>query len=173
MARRVVRALEGDVEDSVVAVLGLTFKADTDDVRETPALALIEGLKQAGGLVRVFDPQGMEHARRILTGVEFCGSARDACSGADCVVIATEWQEFRAIDVKTFARVMRGRTIVDLRNLLDHEAFVGEGFVVHSVGRPVRLPAQAAVGQRRRVRGSDEFAVRKRDCVDVALGMAL
>jgi UDPglucose 6-dehydrogenase len=173
MARRVVRALEGDVEDSVVAVLGLTFKADTDDVRETPALALIEGLKQAGALVRVFDPQGMEHARRILTGVEFCGSARDACSGADCVVIATEWQEFRAIDVKTFARVMRGRTIVDLRNLLDHEAFVGEGFVVHSVGRPVRLPAQAAVGQRRRVRGSDEFAVRKRDCVDVALGMAL
>ena len=173
MARRVVRALEGDAEDNVVAVLGLTFKADTDDVRETPAFALIEGLKQAGISVRVFDPQGMAHARRILTDVEFCGSAQDACSGADCVVIATEWQEFRALDVKTFARAMRGRTIVDLRNLLDHEVFVGEGFVVHSVGRPARWPARAAVAQLRRARGSDESAVRKRDRVDVARGMAI
>jgi UDPglucose 6-dehydrogenase len=173
MARRVVRALEGDVEDSVVAVLGLTFKADTDDVRETPAFALIEGLKQAGISVRVFDPQGMAHARRILTDVEFCGSAQDACSGADCVVIATEWQEFRALDVKTFARAMRGRTIVDLRTLLDHEVFVGEGFVVHSVGRPARWPARAAVAQLRRARGSDEAAVRKGDRVDVVRGMAI
>ena len=172
MARRVVRALGGDVEDKVVAVLGLTFKADTDDVRVSPAFALIEGLKQAGISVRVFDPQGMAHARRILTGVEFCGSALDACAGADCTVIATEWREFRALDVKTFARVMRGRTIVDLRNLLDHEAFAGEGFVVHSVGRRVRLPVQAAVAQLRRARG-DESAVRKLDRVDVAHGMAI
>ena len=89
---------------SVVAVLGLTFKADTDDVRETPALALIDGLKQAGISVRVFDPQGMEHARRLLTEVEFCDSALDACSGADCAVIATEWPEFRDLDAKTFAK---------------------------------------------------------------------
>jgi UDPglucose 6-dehydrogenase len=173
MARRVVRALEGDAEDNVVAVLGLTFKADTDDVRETPAFALIDGLKQAGIAVRVFDPQGMEHARRILTDVEFCGSALDACSGADCAVIATEWPEFRALDVKTFARVMRGRTIVDLRNLLDHEAFAGDGFVVHSIGRAARLPARAAVAQLRRARGSDGSAVRKLDRVDVAHGMAI
>jgi UDPglucose 6-dehydrogenase len=173
MARRVVRALEGDAEDNVVAVLGLTFKADTDDVRETPAFALIDGLKQAGISVRVFDPQGMEHARRILTDVEFCGSALDACSGADCAVIATEWPEFRALDVKTFARVMRGRTIVDLRNLLDHEAFAGDGFVVHSIGRAARLPARAAVAQLRRARGSDGSAVRKLDRVDVAHGMAI
>ena len=119
MATARARALEGDVEDNVVAVLGLTFKADTDDVRETPAFALIDGLKQVGISVRVFDPQGMEHARQILTDVEFCGSALDACSGADCAVIATEWREFRTLGVKTMARVMRGRTIVDLRNLLD------------------------------------------------------
>jgi UDPglucose 6-dehydrogenase len=173
MATRVVRALEGDVEDKVVAVLGLTFKADTDDVRETPALALIEGLKQAGISVRVFDPQGMGHARRILVDVEFCGSALDACSGADCTVIATEWQEFRAIDVKTVARVMRGRTIVDLRNLLDHEAFVGEGFVVHSIGRPARRPGRTAIAQVRRARGKDESAARKPDRADLAHGMAI
>jgi len=172
MARRVVCALGRDIEDKVVAVLGLTFKADTDDVRVSPAFALIEGLKQAGISVRVFDPQGMAHARRILTDVEFCGSALDACSGADCTVIATEWREFRALDVKTLARVMRGRTIVDLRNLLDHEAFVGEGFVVHSVGRTARLPARAAVAHLRGARG-DESAVRKFDRVDVARGMAV
>jgi UDPglucose 6-dehydrogenase len=173
MAWRVVRALEGDVADSVVAVLGLTFKADTDDVRETPASALIEGLQRAGASVRVFDPQGMAHARRILTGVEFCDSARDACAGADCAVIATEWQEFRALDATTFARLMRGRTIVDLRNLLDHEALVAEGFAVHGIGRPARLPARAAVAQLRRARGNDGSVVRKPNRVDVAHGMAL
>jgi UDPglucose 6-dehydrogenase len=172
MARRVVRALEGDVEGNVVAVLGLTFKADTDDVRETPAFVLIDGLKQAGATVRVFDPQGMANARRILTDVEFCGSARDACAGADCAVIATEWQEFRALDTKTFARLMRGRTIVDLRNLLDHEALVAEGFVVHGIGRPARLPARAAVAQLRRAGGNDGSVVRKPNRVDVAHGMA-
>ena len=168
MARRVVRALGSDVEGKVVAVLGLTFKADTDDVRVSPAFALIEGLKQAGISVRVFDPQGMAHARRILTDVEFCGSALDACSGADCTVIATEWREFRALDVKALARVMQGRTIVDLRNLLDHEAFADEGFVVHGIGRTARLPARAAVAA-----GADHFAVGKRHNVNVAQGMAI
>jgi len=153
MARRVLRALGSDVEDKVVAVLGLTFKADTDDVREAPAFALIEGLKQAGISVRVFDPQGMPHARRMLAGVEFCNSALAACSGVDCAVIATEWQEFRAVDAKALARVMRGRTIVDLRNLLEHDAFADEGFIVHSIGRTARLPARTALA-----RGGDRFA---------------
>jgi len=135
MARRVVRALEGDVEDSVVAVLGLTFKADTDDVRETPALALIEGLKQAGALVRVFDPQGMEHARRILTGVEFCGSAQDACSGADCVVIATEWQEFRRPDFDLMRRLLRQAVVFDGRNLFEPKMLAQHGFKYYAIGR--------------------------------------
>jgi UDPglucose 6-dehydrogenase len=147
MSRRVLRALEGrEPAQSIVAVLGLTFKADTDDVRETPALAVIDGLKQAGATVRVFDPQGMEHGRKSLTGVEFCNSALAACAGADCLVIATEWQQFRALDSRMYARVMRGRTIVDLRNLLDHDALVSQGFVVHSIGRPVRRPAEVSVG---------------------------
>jgi UDPglucose 6-dehydrogenase len=173
MAMRVVRALEGDVKGSVVAVLGLTFKADTDDVRVSPAFALIEGLKQAGISVRVFDPQGMAHARRILTNVEFCGSAQDACAGADCAVIATEWQEFRALDAKTLARLMRGRTIIDLRNLLDHKALVAKGFAVHGVGRPARLPARAAVAQLGRARSNHRSVVRKQDRMDVAHRMAL
>jgi UDPglucose 6-dehydrogenase len=173
MALRVVHALECTVQDNVVAVLGLTFKADTDDVRETPAFALIDGLKQAGISVRVFDPQGMDHARRILTDVEFCGSALAACSGADCAVIATEWPEFRALDAMAFALAMRGRTIVDLRNLLDHEAFAAKGFVVHSVGRPARRPGQAAVAQLGRALGGGEPALRKRNGVAVARGVTL
>jgi UDPglucose 6-dehydrogenase len=146
MAGRVVQALkdEGSVHP-VVAVLGLTFKADTDDVRETPALAIINGLTEAGITVRAFDPQGMEHARKTLRGVEYCSSALEACSGADCMVVATEWQQFRSLDAKTWARVMRGRTIVDLRNLLDHDALVGEGFTVHSIGRSARRPERYLV----------------------------
>ncbi|MGD9885788.1 UDP-glucose dehydrogenase family protein [Reyranella sp.] len=168
MAQRVVRALGNDVKGKVVTVLGLTFKADTDDVRESPALTLIEGLKQAGISVRVFDPQGMWHARRMLSGVEFCSSALDACWGADCAVIATEWREFRALNVKTLARVMRGRTIVDLRNLLDHEEFVEEGFVVHGIGRTARLPAHAAAA-----RGGEHFPIAKQPNVDIAQRMTL
>jgi UDPglucose 6-dehydrogenase len=148
IASRVIRALDCGTEGNVVAVLGLTFKADTDDVRQTPAFPLIHALKQAGISVRVFDPQGMVHARRILTDVEFCLSASEACAGADCAVITTEWQEFRTLDAKTLARAMRGQRIVDLRNLLDREKFVREGFVVHSVGRPTRLPDRAAAGLR-------------------------
>ena len=168
MAQRVVRALGNDVKSRVVAVLGLTFKADTDDVREAPAFALIEGLKQAGISVRVFDPQGMGHARRMLSGVKFCSSALDACWGADCAVIATEWREFRALSVKTLARVMRGRTIVDLRNLFDHEEFVDEGFVVHGIGRTARLPARAAVA-----RSDEHFPIAKQPNVDIAQRMTL
>jgi UDPglucose 6-dehydrogenase len=153
MAMRVLRALGGDAKGKVVAVLGLTFKADTDDVREAPAFALIEGLKRAGVSVRVFDPQGMTHARQMLAGVKFCDSALDACLGADCTVIATEWSEFRALEVKSLARVMRDRTIVDLRNLLDHDTFADEGFIVHSIGRAARLPALPALA-----RGGDSLA---------------
>jgi UDPglucose 6-dehydrogenase len=152
MARRVVRALNGDVDDKVVAVLGLTFKADTDDVRVSPALALIHGLKQEGISVRVFDPQGMEHARRSLTEVEFCGSALDACSNADCVVIATEWPAFGDLDARTLANVMTGRTIVDLRNLLDRQVYTAEGFIVHSIGRTPRLSVRGAAAQVRSAR---------------------
>ncbi|MFO1162614.1 MAG: UDP-glucose/GDP-mannose dehydrogenase family protein [Reyranellaceae bacterium] len=168
MARRVVRALGNDTKGKVVTVLGLTFKADTDDVREAPAFALIEGLKQAGISVRVFDPQGMGHARRMLSGVEFCGSALDASWGADCIVVATEWREFRTLDVDSLARAMRGRTIVDLRNLLDHEQFVDKGFVVHGIGRTARLPARAVAA-----RGGERFPVRKQQNVDIAQRMTL
>jgi len=152
MARRVVRALGRDAARKTVAVLGLTFKADTDDVRVSPAFALIEGLKQYGISVRAFDPQGMQHARRMLTDVEFCDSALAACSGADCVVIATEWTAFRELDPGILGNVMAGRTLVDLRNLLDREAFAAAGFIVHSIGRTARLPARGAVVQFRPAR---------------------
>ena len=121
------------------AVLGSTLRADTDDIRETPAVAIINGLKQAGVSVRVYDPQGMEHARNVLTGVELCDSVLDACRGADCMVLATEWQQFRSLDARACAKIMRGRTIIELRsNLLDHDALVDEGFTIHNIGRAVR-----------------------------------
>ena len=157
MARRVVRALGGNVENKVVAVLGLTFKADTDDVRVSPALALVDGLKQEGISVRVFDPQGMRHARRFLTDVEFCGSALDACSEADCVVIATEWPAFGDLEARTLAKAMTGRTIVDLRNLLDRQALAAEGFIVHSIGRTPRLFVRGTAGQMRSARASNSL----------------
>jgi UDPglucose 6-dehydrogenase len=171
MAKRVLRALGGDLENKVVAVLGLTFKANTDDVRVSPALALIDGLKQEGISVRVFDPQGMGHARRLLTEVEFCGSALDACSGADCVVIATEWPAFRDLDARTLAKVMTGRTIIDLRNLLDRQALAAEGFIVHSIGRTARLAVRGAVARGGSARASK--AVRTSIPVQLAQGAAL
>jgi UDPglucose 6-dehydrogenase len=102
-------------------------------------VAIINGLKQAGVSVRVYDPQGMEHARNVLTGVELCDSVLDACRGADCMVLATEWQQFRSLDARACAKIMRGRTIIELRsNLLDHDALVDEGFTIHNIGRAVR-----------------------------------
>lgn len=146
LADRVLRAATQDGgRCSVVAVLGLTFKADTDDIRETPALAVIDGLRRQGIVVRAFDPQGMDHARRLLQGVEFCDSALEACSGADCMVIATEWQQFRSLDAQSCARAMRGRTVVDLRNLLDADPLVDAGFAVHGIGRGARRAGRRPV----------------------------
>jgi hypothetical protein len=137
----------------VIAVM--TNDKCKNDVRVSPALALIHGLKQEGISVRVFDPQGMEHPRRILTEVEFCGSALDDCSNADCVVIATGWPAFGDLDARTLAKVMTDRTIVDLRNLLDRQALAAQGLIVHSIGRTPRLSVRGAAAQIRPARASN------------------
>src|SRR6185437_11245532 len=100
MAARVIRACGGSVQGKTIAVLGLTFKPNTDDMRDSPSLTIIPALRQAGATIRAFDPEGLNEAKKLLEGVEFCGGAYDAMNGADALVIVTEWNEFRALDLK-------------------------------------------------------------------------
>ncbi|MGN6548634.1 MAG: UDP-glucose dehydrogenase family protein [Pararhizobium sp.] len=124
-----------------VAVLGLAFKAETDDVRESPALTLVEVLQQAGLSVRVHDPRAMEAARPVLAGVEWCATPFAAAHKADAVVVMTEWQEYRSLDLKRLARAMNGAMLFDYRNLFPSEAVTAAGLHHVSLGRPVRRPA--------------------------------
>jgi UDPglucose 6-dehydrogenase len=148
MTRRIVDAMGGDVRGRTLSVLGLTFKAGTDDVREAPSIQIIKDLVRAGAAVRVYDPHGMSQGRQVLRNVEFCVSALDCCTGADGVVIATEWEQFRALAPEMLAQVMRGRVLVDLRNIVDRTALADFGFTIHSIGR---RPDRPPVRRQRRV----------------------
>ena len=119
MADRIVEACGGSVAGKTIAVLGVTFKPNTDDVRESPSLAILPALAERGARVRAFDPAGMEEARRILDGVVWCGDAYDAMTGADALVILTEWNEFRALDLERVKALLKEPLIVDLRNIYD------------------------------------------------------
>ncbi len=147
MARKVIEALEGQVEGAVVAVLGLTFKANTDDMRDAPSIAIIENLRQAGATIRAYDPQGMVQARPLLGEVAYCDSAEACCEGADCIVLITEWDEFRRLDFPRLARRTRRPLFVDLRNLVDAEALSRAGFTVHAIGRSAGQTATAVVAR--------------------------
>jgi UDPglucose 6-dehydrogenase len=135
MATRIIEAMGGKVRDRVVSVLGLTFKAGTDDIREAPAIQIVRELTAAGATVKVFDPHGMPSSRHVLGNVKFCASALDCCSDADCVVIATEWKQFRSLSANALADLVRGRILVDLRNIVDRKELADAGFTVHSIGR--------------------------------------
>jgi len=139
MAERVNRAL-GGVAGKRVAVLGLAFKPNTDDMREAPSIPLVSGLVERGAEVTGFDPVAQHQAETVLKGIAYAADAYSAADGADAVVIVTEWDEFRALDLETLAARMRGKTLVDLRNVWDpHEAErVGLNYV--GIGRG-RLPA--------------------------------
>jgi UDPglucose 6-dehydrogenase len=136
MANRILQAMGGNVEGRTIAMLGLTFKANTDDMRDAPAIPIIQALKKAGAAVKAYDPQGMGAASQMISGIEFAPSALACCVGADCIVIATEWQEFGALDPWQVAKVSRGHVICDLRNIIDDAEFVEAGFLVWGVGRP-------------------------------------
>jgi UDPglucose 6-dehydrogenase len=137
MAGRVLAACGGSVRGKTVAVLGLTFKPETDDMREAPSVPLIWRLAEDGATVRSFDPEGMDQARPLLPeGVTFCRDAPDAAKGADVLVIVTEWNEFRALAPERLAATMRGRIMVDLRNVYDPAAMRAAGFAYHGIGRP-------------------------------------
>ena len=135
MAERVRQALGGSVEDKRVGVLGLTFKPNTDDMRDAPSIPLIQGLLAGGASVAAFDPVGREQAEPLLPGVEFAGSAEEAADGADVLVIVTEWDEFRALDLDEMARRMRGRMLIDLRNIYDRADAEEAGLDYLGIGR--------------------------------------
>ncbi len=135
MAARIIRACGGSVERKTVAVLGLTFKPNTDDMRESPSLAVIPALRKAGATVRAFDPEGMVEAKKLLEGVAFCNGAYDAMDGADALVILTEWNEFRALDLKRVKALLRTPTVIDLRNIYKPADMAEAGFYYFSIGR--------------------------------------
>ncbi len=135
MARKIVDALDGDIVGRRIAVLGLTFKPGTDDVRDTPALTIVRALQDQGALIRAFDPKAGAEAKRIFNGIDLCASALGAAKDADAVVLITEWPEFKQLKPHDLAGQMRGRVLVDLRNALDQTSYTNAGFTVHRVGQ--------------------------------------
>ncbi len=147
MARKVLAACGGKVRGKAVAILGLTFKPNTDDMREAPSLSLIQALQDQGASIRAHDPAGMDAARDLLHDVQFCSNAYEAAKDADVLVIVTEWDAFRALDFDRLAAAMRTRTLVDLRNVYRPEDVTSHGFAYFSVGRTDTLTAPQQVGR--------------------------
>ena len=136
MAEKVIAACGGSVNGKTVAVLGLTFKPNTDDMRDSPSLAIVSALQAAGARIRAFDPQGMHEAKKLLAGVEFCDDAYATMREADALVIVTEWNEFRALDLARVRQLMRRPILIDLRNIYQPVQMQAAGFDYVSIGRP-------------------------------------
>jgi UDPglucose 6-dehydrogenase len=148
MARKVSAAFAGVLRGKTVAVLGLTFKPNTDDMREAPSIPLITALQDMGAKVRAYDPVGMEQAGQVLTEVAYCRGPYDCVEGADAMVIVTEWEQFRALDLGRVSDLMACPVIVDLRNVYRPEDMKKHGFAYSCVGRapthqPVNIYIQA------------------------------
>jgi UDPglucose 6-dehydrogenase len=135
MARKVSAALNGDVRGKTVAVLGLTFKPNTDDMREAPSIPLITALQDMGAKVRAYDPVGMEQAKSVMGNVTFCDDAYSCAKGAAALVIVTEWEQFRALDFDRLKTVMAQPVLVDLRNVYRPDEMSRRGFVYEGIGR--------------------------------------
>jgi UDPglucose 6-dehydrogenase len=135
MISRVEKAVGGKVRGKTIAILGVTFKPNTDDMRDAPSLVLIPMLLERGANVRAYDPKGEETARRHIEGVEWCKSALEAVEGADAVVVLTEWNEFRGLDLGALKEAMRGDILIDLRNVYSPQSARDAGFQYSSIGR--------------------------------------
>ncbi|NTJ61506.1 UDP-glucose/GDP-mannose dehydrogenase family protein [Agrobacterium rhizogenes] len=136
MGRKVVTAMGGDIRGKSVAVLGLTFKPNTDDMRDSPAISIIQTLQDAGATVTGYDPEGMENARLVIDNIAYAEDAYGAARDADALVIVTEWNQFRALDFARLKSVMKAPVLVDLRNIYRHDEVTKHGFAYTSVGRP-------------------------------------
>jgi len=134
MAEKIVEAFEG-VKGKTIAVLGLTFKPNTDDMRDAPSLVIVPHLQKQGAAIRAYDPEGAKEARHLLSGIELCSNAYEALEGADGVVILTEWNEFRALDMERIKGLLKHPLMVDLRNIYRPSQMAADGFIYASVGR--------------------------------------
>ena len=134
MGRKIVKALDGPARGKKVALLGLTFKPNTDDMRDAPSLAIVQALEDAGVNIVAFDPEGMEVAAPMMPSVTMANDAYEAVQGADALVLVTEWDAFRALDLRRLAGLMTGRVLIDLRNIYPRVEAEAAGFKVTRVG---------------------------------------
>jgi len=139
MAQRVVAACQGSVAGKTIALLGVTFKPNTDDMRESPSLDIVPALQDAGATVKAYDPAGMEEAKKMLSDVEWCEDTYEVLDGADALVIVTEWNEFRSLNLERVKSLLKEPIIVDMRNIYDPQAMAEAGFKYSSIGRPAQV----------------------------------
>ena len=136
MVKKIREMLGGNEAGKTIAILGLTFKPETDDMREAPAITIIPALLEKGAMIRVHDPQGMEEARKYLPSpIEYATNAYEAAKNADCLVLLTEWNQYRALDLQRLKNTMKSPVFVDLRNIYDPSAMREAGFSYTGVGR--------------------------------------
>ncbi|MGB1069094.1 MAG: UDP-glucose dehydrogenase family protein, partial [Henriciella sp.] len=139
MADKIIQAMAGDVSGKTIGVLGLAFKQNTDDMRDAPSLDILPILTAAGAKVKAFDPEAMDEAKHLLEDIEYAGNAYDAAEQADALVIITEWDQFRALDLKRVKDAMAGNVLVDLRNIYTPADAGKYGFAYTSIGRATEL----------------------------------
>lgn len=136
MAGKIIKAMGGDVSGKTIGVLGLAFKQNTDDMRDAPSLDIIPALVEAGAKIKAYDPEAMEEAKHLLDGIDYAENAYSAVDGADAMVILTEWDQFRALDLERIKSSLNGDVVVDLRNIYSPEDMSKRGFTYTSIGRP-------------------------------------
>ncbi len=143
MVDKIIAAAGGDVKGKTVAILGITFKAGTDDVREGASLVIVPELLKAGASIRTYDPQGMKEAAKLLQGnIAWCNNAEEAMKDADMLVLLTEWNEFRSLELKKVKSLLKKPLVVDLRNVYKRQDMQKHGFHYVSIGRQDVVPGQ-------------------------------
>jgi UDPglucose 6-dehydrogenase len=135
MALKILDACDGNVRGKKIAMLGLAFKANTDDMRDAPSLSIIQALQDFGAEVYAYDPASMENARTLAPGVKLCASAYEAIDNADVTVIVTEWDEFKSLDLNQIRSIVKTPIIVDLRNIHQETEMIAAGIIYHSIGK--------------------------------------
>jgi UDPglucose 6-dehydrogenase len=149
MADKIIAACGGTLAGKTIAVLGLTFKPNTDDMRDAPSLEVLPRLATAGAVIRAFDPEGMAEARKLMPDLTYCNDAYETMMGAEALVLLTEWNEFRALDLVRVGQLLVNPLVIDLRNIYQPQEMAAAGLCYVSVGRPPQLPESKTPAQLR------------------------